>query len=43
MNIKNQENLIKRKKIETKNIFIDKKSYKDLVICFLLDIILKNQ
>ena len=28
------ENLIKPKKLETKNIFIDKKSYKDLVIYF---------
>ena len=28
------ENLIKLKKLETKNIFIDKKSYKDLVIYF---------
>ena len=39
INIKNQahyhyENLFKPKKIETKNIFIDKKSYKDLVIYF---------
>ena len=39
MNIKNQahyhhENLIKLKNLHTKNIFIDKKSYKHLVICF---------
>ena len=39
INIKNQahyhyENLFKPKKLETKNIFIDKKSYKDLVIYF---------
>ena len=37
INIENQvhyhyENLIKPKKIETKNVFIDKKSYKDFVI-----------
>ena len=39
INIKHQfhyhyENLIKPKKLETKNIFIDKKSYKDLLIYF---------
>ena len=39
INIKNQvhphyENLIKLKKIEARNIFIDKKSYEDLVIYF---------
>ena len=46
INIKNQfhhhyENLIRPKKLETRNIFIDKKSHKDLVI--LLDIILVSQ
>ena len=39
MNIENQvhyhyEKLTKPKKIETRNIFIDKKSYRDLVIYF---------
>ena len=39
LNIKNQvhyhyEYLIKTKKLGTRNILIDKKSFKDLVICF---------
>ena len=47
INIKNQihyhyEKLIKPKKFETKNIFIEKKNYKDLWI-ILQDIILINQ
>ena len=28
------ENLIKLNKLETRNIFIDMKNYKDMVICF---------